>query len=86
MVYEERWVIPRKSAKYQIFSITNSRLSASLILNCIDFLRFKIFCFKVFLEKIRIAETSLLGQFCAVLDPPQRNIFFWRIFRILIFK
>ena len=34
---------------------------------------------------MRIAEKSLLDQFCAVLDPLQRHIFL-RIFRILIFR
>ena len=31
------------------------------------------------MEKIRIAEKSLLDQFCAVLDPLQRHIFFVKI-------
>ena len=38
MVYEESLVVPHRSAKFQIFPITNSRLSASLVLNCIHFL------------------------------------------------
>ena len=31
------------------------------------------------MEKIRIAEKSLLDQFCAVLDPLQRHFFFAKI-------
>ena len=86
MVYEESLIVPHRSAKFQTFPITNSRLSANLVLNCIDFLRFKIFCFKFFLEKIRRAEKSLLGQFCAVLDSLQRHIFFLRIFCTFNFR
>ena len=50
MVYEERQVVPRKSAKWQIFPITNSRFSASLVLNCINFL-FQNFWFLIFFWK-----------------------------------
>ena len=69
MVYEERLVVSRRSAKCEIFPITNSRLSASLVLNCINFL------FKNYWFLIRIAEKSLLDQFCVVLDPLQRYFF-----------
>ena len=47
MVYEESLVVPHRSAKFQIFPITNSRLSASLVLNCINFL-FQNFWFLIF--------------------------------------
>ena len=50
MVYEECWVVPHRSAKFQIFPITNSRLSASLVLNCINFL-FQNFWFLIFFCK-----------------------------------
>ena len=69
MVYEERLVVSRRSAKCEIFPITNSRLSASLVVNCINFL------FKNYWFLIRIAEKSLLDQFCVVLDPLQRHFF-----------
>ena len=50
MVYEECSVVPHRSAKFQIFPITNSRLSASLVLNCINFL-FQNFWFLIFFWK-----------------------------------
>ena len=67
MVYEEHKIVPRRSAKFQIFPINNSPLSASLVLNFINFL-FQNFWFLIFLEKKRIAEKSWLDQFCVFLE------------------
>ena len=50
MLYEESQIVPHKSAKFKIFPITNSRLSASLVLNCINFL-FQNFWFLIFFGK-----------------------------------
>ena len=50
MVYEKRYVVPRRSSTFQIFPITNIRLSASLVLNCINFL-FENFWFLIFCRK-----------------------------------
>ena len=50
MVCEKRLVVPRRSATFQIFPITNSRLSASLVVNCINFL-FENFWFIIFFRK-----------------------------------
>ena len=53
---KKRWfvrseeVVPHRNAKFQIFPITNSRLSASLVLNCINFL-FQNFWFLIFFWK-----------------------------------
>ena len=89
MVYEERLVVLRRSANFQIFPITDSRLSTNLVLNCINFCVSKFLDINFFFEKIRIAEKSLLNQFCAVLcsfEPSTATYFFWRIFCILIFR
>ena len=50
MVCEKRQVVPRRSATFQIFLITNSQLSASSVLNCINFL-FQNFWFLIFFWK-----------------------------------
>ena len=50
MVYKESLVVAHRSAKFQIFPITNSRLSATLVLNCINFL-FQNFWFPIFFSK-----------------------------------
>ena len=77
--------MPRRSAKFQIFPITNSRLSASLVLNYINITVSKFLVFNFFLKKYTLQKKVYsinFVQFWILYS----DLFFLRIFRILIFR